>query len=367
VELKKFRILFITDKLVYGGAEKIITFLANSLSQNGYEIVIYTYEGKYKDKLSNYVLENKIQFIPEEKIQTNKYSRRLIQAFQVTARIKSINPDLVISFKTNQNVFSVVGTRFTNIPVVISERGDPYVNKGLTEKIKYFFYRFADGIVFQTDGARDFFNDSIKRKSTIIPNPVTFQQARILPYSKRDNKIAFVGRFEIKQKRQDIMVKAFKKVQTVHKEMKLVFYGDGPDMPIVKNMVERNGLNENIIFAGKVDNVQELISKAKMFVLTSDYEGIPNALIEAMSAGLPVISTDCSPGGARLLIQNKKNGILVPKGDVDSVAEAILFIHDNPEIADCYGKEAQEIVEIYSPNKIIEKWDDFIQEVVLRK
>lgn len=224
------KILFITSRLGYGGAEKMITFLANSLSQNGYEVIIYSYEGKS----SNYILYDNVQFIPEEKIQTNYYTRRFIQALQVRKRIKITKPDLVISFLTNQNAYSVLGTWFTGIPVIISERGNPYINKGLIASIKYFFYKFADGIVFQTDGAKDYFNDTVKSKSIIIPNPVTVTSTKNVPYSKRDNKIVFVGRFEIKQKRQDIMIEAFRKVHKVYKEIKLIFYGDGPDMPVLR-------------------------------------------------------------------------------------------------------------------------------------
>lgn len=359
--MEKIKVLVITSKLVYGGAEKMIAFLANSLSQNGYEVIVYSYEGTS----SNYPLDKSIQFIPEDNIQKNYYTRRFMQAFQVRRKIKSTRPDIVISFLTNQNVFSVLGTAFTNIPVIISERGDPFTNRDLVSKIKYSFYKFADLIVFQTEGAQRFFNNTIKSKSCVIPNPVTCTNLKVLqPFNKRDNKIAFVGRFVIQQKRQDIMVEAFKKVHSIHKELKLVFYGDGEDMPIIRKMVAQYNLSDNVIFAGKVDNVQKHILSAKMFVLTSDFEGIPNALIEAMSAGLPVISTDCSPGGARLLIKNNKNGLIVPTGDANSIADSILFLLDNSELADQYGAEAKKITDTFSPKKIIEMWDESIKNVL---
>ena len=92
---------------------------------------------------------------------------------------------------------------------------------------------------------------------------------------------------------------------------------------------------------------------AYMFVLTSDYEGIPNSLIEAMSLGVPVVATDCTPGGAALLINNKNNGILVPRGSAHEVAKAMTYLLDNPSQAEKYGENARKVIEKYSEEKII--------------
>jgi len=178
------------------------------------------------------------------------------------------------------------------------------------------------------------------------------------------NEISFVGRFEIKQKRQDIMLKAFHLVQKEIKDIKLVFYGDGEDVNVIKTMVNNLKLNDKIVFRGKVDNVESHIYNSKLFVLTSDYEGIPNSLIEAMSLGLPCISTDCDPGGARLLIKDNINGLLVPKGDEKKIAEAILFLLRNPVSAYKIGQEARKILEEYSEDKIIYLWKTYIEKII---
>lgn len=356
----KKRILFITSELVYGGAEKMTAFLINSLSEEGYSVVVYSYEGKE----SNYSLDSRVEFIAEENIFANYFTRRFIQVLQVRKKVKEINPDVVISFLTNQNVFSIIGTRFTKIPVIISERGDPNINVSILARLKYKFYNFAEGLVFQTEDAKRYFNKRIQNKSVVIPNPVTSQGSyQPVNFTQRKNEIAYVARFEIKQKRQDLMIKAFKKVADKYDDLKLTFYGDGPDMLIIKNMVEEYNLTDKVDFLGKVDEIPNTIRDSKMFVLTSDYEGIPNALIEAMSVGLPVIATDCSPGGAKLLINNKQNGILVSRGDSSEIAEAITYFLENPEIAEKYGNEAVKIKDTFSPQKIINSWVDYINRI----
>jgi glycosyltransferase involved in cell wall biosynthesis len=254
----------------------------------------------------------------------------------------------------------------TKTKVVLSERKDPFNYNKKKKRYMHLRYILADGCVFQTEGASKYFPRSVQDKSVIIPNFIELEKKEIIPSKLKKNRIAFVARFELKQKRQDIMVQAFKLVLKKHPNMKLVFYGDGPDMQTVKDMVSDYGLTDSIVFAGIVSNMDEVLKYSRMFVLTSDYEGIPNALIEAMSYGLPVVSTDCSPGGARLLINNKENGIIVPVGDVEKLAEAIIFLLDNPTTAELYGRRAQDVIERFKPEKILPRWQEYINTIIDR-
>jgi glycosyltransferase involved in cell wall biosynthesis len=177
----------------------------------------------------------------------------------------------------------------------------------------------------------------------------------------RNDEIAFVARFDIKQKRQDVMIDAFAIVTKQYPQLKLVFYGDGePDIDIIKKSVVDYGLTDKVIFKGVVNDVIENIKNSKLYVLSSDYEGLPNSLIEAMVAGLTVVSTDCSPGGARELINNGQNGLITPCGDAEKLAKAIIYVLDNPEEAEQMGKEAQKIANISNPNVIFSKWEKYI-------
>jgi glycosyltransferase involved in cell wall biosynthesis len=317
--------------------------------------------------MTYYKLDENVKYIPEKRISETKKIRRFIQLFQIRHIINQEKPNVIISFLSVPNMLSVIATRFLRIPVIVCERGDPYQQKGFSAYFNKCLLNLAEGVVFQTEGAKTFYPKKIQAKSAVIPNPVTISDCEIMPYERRKNEIAFVGRFEMRQKRQDIMIKAFQKVLLKYPNFKLVFYGDGEDEKKVAKMVEDAKITKNVIFAGVTQNIQEALNKSKIFILTSDYEGIPNALIEAMVTATPVISTDCSPGGARMLIKNGINGLLVPVKDVEGIAKAIFRYIENPELAKKYAMNATNIKIDYSSEKIISKWEEYIREICRRK
>jgi glycosyltransferase involved in cell wall biosynthesis len=354
------KILFIIHALGYGGAGKMIVYLANHMSEIGYDVTIYVQEQKGQ----HYELGEGVEVVQETKFFTNYYTRHFQQIFQLRRRVKEINPDLVISFQTNQNALAVLATRGRKIPVIVSERGDPYQYNNIVAKLKTFVINQAEGGVFQTKRAMEYYGKGLQKRSRVIYNPNTVPALERPEWKNRRNEIVFVARFDIQQKRQDLMIKAFAQIAKRIPDYKLGFYGAGNDEAIIRNLASELGVENQVIFHGLTQNVPEAIKDAKLFVLTSDYEGMPNALIEAMSIGLPCISTDCSPGGAAELISNNKNGIIVPCGDVDCLAGKILELVKNPERANLYGEKAQEVVQLLHPNKIYHQWEEYIQLLI---
>jgi glycosyltransferase involved in cell wall biosynthesis len=157
------------------------------------------------------------------------------------------------------------------------------------------------------------------------------------------------------------MLEAFKQVVEKHPEYTLKFFGDGPDEEKMKSYAEELGISQNVCFCGRSDNILEDISHSEIFVLSSDYEGIPNSLLEAMSLGLPCVSTDCSPGGARMLIKDGENGLLVPRGDEDALASAILRMIEDRDFAVSCGKRAAEVRERFALPVILSAWEKYIE------
>ena len=338
-----------------------MAFLTHRLAQEGYDIKLLTYESdRTFQVLGQGVHPIDFKYSPPSIF----FFRRLFQAVKVRKVIKEINPDIVISFLSYPNLISILGTLGTGIPVIISERGDPVSENGWFSHVKNFIYKFADGYVFQTNGAKNYYSKRIQEKGVVIPNPVIAGDIPEKWSGKREDIVVTVGRFELIQKRQDVLIRAFNKIADKYSNLKLILFGDGEDKPeIIKIIIDCN-LEDKVILAGVTGNIYKAIEKAKLFVLSSDYEGIPNALIEAMCVGLPCISTDCSPGGAAELIENMVNGILVKAGCVDDLANAMEFMLDNPSIAETMGENAIKVIKRLDADVIIDQWNKYINNHV---
>lgn len=354
--------MLVIHALGYGGAGKMIVKLADALSErNDFEVILYVEEqiGKH------YPMNKRVKIWQETQFFHNYYTRHFQQMFQLRKRVTEIKPDLIVSFQTNQNALSVFATRGKNIPVIISERGDPYQYNNIVAKLKTWIINKAEGGVFQTYQAMQYYGKKLQLRSRVIYNPCPTRVITRSQWSERRNEIAFVARFDIQQKRQDIMVEAFAQVVKKHPEIKLVFYGKGdPDIDIIKKQVSELGIATNVIFKGLVTDVLNEIKDSKIFVLSSDYEGLPNALIEAMVAGLPCVATDCSPGGARELITDCEDGIIVPRANSHKLANAINYLLDNPQKADEMGRKAQYICKRLNANSIFAQWNEYIDQIL---
>lgn len=354
------KILFVIHALGYGGAGKMIVYLANHMAQCGYKTVIYVEEQQGQ----HYPVDSSIEVVQETKFFKNYYTRHFQQIFQLKQRVKEINPDIVVSFQTNQNALSVLATRGRRIPVIISERGDPYQYNDVVAKLKTAVINQAEGAVFQTKRASEYYGKNLQSRSRVIYNPCTVPYVERPCWEDRTDEIAFVARFDIQQKRQDLMVRAFARIASEFPTYKLCFYGAGGDQKTIEELVQSQGIASQVVFKGLTKDIPNAIRNSKLFVLTSDYEGLPNALIEAMAVGLPCISTDCSPGGAAELIESGINGVIVPCNDENELSAAIRTVLREPSVADEYGKEAQKIIDRLAPETIYSQWEKYISSVL---
>ena len=347
-------ILFVNENLDYGGAGKVLVWLANSLAGNGQEVTFLTYrKGTERLKLSGRIRHTHLEITDEESGAKNV----LKTALALRKYIRENSFDTAIAFSEPSQTRLAAAACGLSIRCIFSQRLDPHTVEKKT--LMQFVYRRADYYVFQTDGARQYYPESIKKRSTVIPNPVIPSKNGIF-VGKRNKKIVSVGRLDVFQKRQDLLIKAFKSIASEFPEYTLEFLGDGPDRGELE--VLSSDISDRIFFPGVSDSVQEDIREAAMFVLSSDFEGIPNALMEAMSLGVPCVSTDCSPGGAAELIRDGENGLLVPTGDAGKLAEAMKRYIIDPEFAEQMGRNALMISETFSQEKIFDQWISVIRQ-----
>lgn len=353
------KLLFIRDFFDYGGASKMIISVAGAMAKMGHDCFVYA----YGSETCPIVIPDNVHFVKGTPYINNRVLRHPAKIGEIRRTIIKIDPDLIVTFMPYPSILTMIAKIGLNKKIVISERGDPNIYKGFIKIIGHKIIGTADGAVFQTDGARDFYTGCLHEKSVVIPNAITIRKCLRKPLSERRNQIAFVGRFFCIQKRQDLMVKVFANLARRYPDLTLVFYGDGEDMDVIKKLVADEKLSNRVQFAGSVFPIESYLKNSRLYVLTSDYEGIPNSLIEAMCVGLPCVATDCTPGGAKLLINDGKNGLLVPRGNVKAITEACMRILDNPEMAEGIGKEAQKICEQYSPEVIYPKWEHYLRAI----
>ena len=349
------KILILSDSFYGYGAERMLLWVGKNMARRGNEVVFCSIYDKEKYPLIDGDLTS-------YELGSERYRRKIIKniiyytfiLLRVLLIIKRHKFDYAITFQTPPFLLLLILRLFSNFQIIHSERDDPYYRHSLGGKLKMKLYRYADRIVFQTEGARNYFGNEVKERSVVIPNPVKIPHEQWRPHN--GHTIINVGRLEIFYKRQDLLIEAFSKVSKKYPDSKLVLCGDGSDKEKLKDIAHEMSIGDNVIFAGKVADVQQRLLDADVFVLSSDTEGMPNALMEAMALGMPVVSTDCSPGGAIFLIANNKNGLLSPRGNILELSNNIIRVLSDSNLSAYLGENARESMKRYDEKKIIKQW-----------
>lgn len=355
IELKKLGI--IVGSLTRGGAERVSIYIASYFKSHGWDCDIITFtkqENEYElpDGIKRFIAyENKAGIF--EKI------------IKLRNKIKESAPDIVLIMGTPLCTYAVPALAGSKIPFAVSERNSPahFSGNKLNIKIARFFMKKANGFVFQTNEAKMFYDKTLHGRGTVISNPVMTENLPKAYFGKREKRIAAVGRLHM-QKNHKMLIKAFEKIHKNFPEYYLDIYGEGVLEKELKQLCRELGVDKFVLFHGNVADAAERIKNSAMYVMPSDFEGIPNALIEAMAVGLPCISTDCPCGGPRELIENKVNGLLVKVNDIDELADAVSYCIENPETAEKYGKKAAEIRRSLDADIIGAMWKNYLEKLL---
>lgn len=358
------KILFYINLITYGGAERVLVNLANEFSKRDYQVILVT--SYYNDKKEAYEIDKNIKRISLQNSKENKLFiiKNIILTYKLRKICKQENIDVVISFMAEPNFRAIISTTFLGTKNVISIRNDPNMEypNFLYKILAKILYPFASGCVFQTEEAKKWFDKSVQIKSEIILNHVDkkFYQVKFEGVRK---DIVTVGRLE-KQKNQKLLIEAFGKIAIDFPDENLIIYGDGSEKESLEKLTKSLCIENRVIFKGFYNDIQEEIKGARVFVLSSDYEGLPNAVMEAMSLGLPVISTDCPCGGPKLLISNNENGILVNVGDLEEMVIALYKILSNRELAESLEENAKIKSFEFESVIIFNKWEQYIKNII---
>lgn len=364
------KILFIFREMGTGGAQKIEAFVANSMC-DGNEVVAINMSNKPITIQLNPAVKIVNVFYDDIITENNKGKKILLKwkyLIKLRNTIKAISPDIVISFLSDVIRITVLAMKGMSIPIIGSERGDPTILSARQHKKYKKAYNNCKGVVFQLPAVMSFYNLPKKINQSVIPNPST---ARIksnweLNFSEEANVIVSAGRLE-RQKRFDVLIDAFSIIVKKYPEYRLIIFGEGSQRQELQNKIKVHHLENSIILFGDVKDVfsKENMKDVAFFVLSSDYEGIPNVILEAMMSGVPCIATDCSPGGARFLLDNGEIGLISPAGDFNKLANNMVKYIENPKLRKDMADKAKIKIKDYSPEIIRDKWIGFIEECCL--
>lgn len=369
-------ICFVIDDMNNGGAQRVVSVLANAFCEQGHLVRILSWKGS---ETPSYPLVPGVQsiFLDREVLPAQNPMRRLtfkiksrltpaksdiLEAInrykdgsdRVAAYFKAHPADVVFSFLVTSNIFVGLAARRIHAKIVVAERNFPdRPMEAYLKELRNRAYAKADVCVFQTKEQAEAFPKAIQKKAIVIPNPVKDGLPAPFVGERRKSIVNYCGFKE--HKNIPLLLDAFALIAEKHPDYTLELFGYGDEKP-VKEKIATLGLADRVTMRPFLSDIHSEVKDAAMFVMSSDYEGMPNALIEAVAIGLPVISTDCKGGGAKALIRDHENGLLTPVGDAKALAEAMEFYIEQPNKAEEYAKEALSIKRDLSLDKIAERW-----------
>lgn len=361
------KIVFYTASLAKGGAQRVIVNLAESLIKKGYPVTIVTTAKGEQE----YTISEKINRVYSDITEEETTSNRIKNFFARCGKLRKIwkqeDAGVIVAFIGKNNFMALLTAFGLGIPVITSVRGEPmeeYYN-GVLRLLSKTLMGLSAGLILQTPDAKAYFPKWIQKKAVILDNPLNPEFIDEYYTGERKKEIVTVGRLD-SNKNQKLIIDAFCKIAEKFPDYNLILYGDGEDREFLTEYVKKSPYASQIFLPGPIKNVKARIQKAKIFVLSSNTEGMPNCLLEAMALGIPSISTDCPCGGPKMLMEGKENGILVPVKDTDAMAKAMEQLLTDEELWEKCSKNAYKLTKELHPNKVNKKWEEYINSVMNR-
>lgn len=351
------RTILFTCAVYGGGIGKMLNYVLNICLREFKHVMIIFRE-------QDYAIPKGVEIIEIPKSSTLMPVWRFRQIRDMRRKIKLVRPDIVCCFGSEQAVMVAVALiGLGNIKLVQADRSDPYMRKKIWSIFVKWAFNCADRCVFQLPKQGLWYGKKIIEKSIIIPNAVlNLNDVAQCTTRTRRPFVVGVGRFVYEKKFEDL-IKAFNVIHEKHPEYNLVIYGDGPYRRKYEQIINELNLQDCVKLPGYVNNVIDAIKDASVYVLSSLYEGMPNSLMEAMAAGVPTVSTDCSPGGPEFLTDYGRRGLLVPVNDSDAIADAVCRIIENPKLSLELSYKGKEIIDLFSEDKISVKWINLFHSI----
>ena len=353
------RVTFVLSGLGPGGAERVASLIASGWADDGHHCTIIAFdhpEEPVYHPVSSCVQLVRLGLPARTKGWFGRVCRAVGRLPALRRAIRASEPDLVVSFLTKINALALIATRGIGVPIAVAERNNPQRQDAhpAWNFLLRFLYRFADAIVLQSRASLECLPAGVRDKAVVIPNAI------VGPWVQRSISgepiLTAVGRL-CYQKGFDLLLPAFAEASEAHPEWRLVIWGEGPNRRALENQAGALGIAPRVSLPGLTDRPGAWGAGASAFVLSSRFEGFPNALGEAMCCGLPVISFAC-PFGPDEMIVDGQDGLLVPSDDIGALAQALRKVMADPQLRERLGTSARRSAERYAPERVLPMWTE---------
>ena len=364
------QLAFIIYAMQAGGAERVLSIMANHLAGKSHDVTLIILEDD--SRVSFYDIDARIHQVSLDVAGASK--NRLMgilnnfrRIYKLRTAIRKIQADAIISFMTETNVLTLIAAYGLSTPVVVTEHTDPWQASvaGVWKKLRTLLYPRASRTVVLNERAREYFDQSPRIKTMVLPNPVVIEADK--DHVDQDYQVGSghliigMGRLS-RKKRFDLLIGAYSRVAAKYSDWNLMILGEGPDRESLEALRDELGLNERVILPGAVRTPHVALKRAEMFVSSSELEGFPMALCEAMACGLPVVAAEYHSAVSDI-IEDGQNGILVPKGDSEALAATMIHLINDPRERKRLAENSVEIGTRYSVDAVMERWEQLLKEV----
>ena len=346
------RILFLITSLYGGGAEKVCCVLASEMAKYARVGIVYLFE---KEDGERYPLDPRVDVIKlayrgcsfrRSPLRWIAYKWLNCRGVRKIKRERNVDVSVSLLLKPNLlNVFSRQGER-----VITSERANPRIYQPEKFWLTRLAYGLSDHVVFQSEKVRHLYGKRIRKKSSIIMNPVSIA---CRADAARKKRIVTAGRLT-EQKNHAMLIRGFSAFHSRFPDYTLTIYGEGEERERLQRQIAASGLTDCVFLPGNEPRLHEKIRDAEVFVLSSNFEGLSNALLECMSMGIACISTRCE--GSEDVIRHGENGLLIDIGDEKALAESLCLLADDPAFRKKLEENAVKDSLLFDRSVVIQSW-----------
>lgn len=344
------KIIFLLPSLTAGGAERVVSILSKEFLSQGLSVEI----ALMYDNIVHYEIPPAVTVTA---LNTSSYSKlnRIKKIIHYLRSAKKNDKITVIPFQDNCLKYALIASAFVNVPVIATERNNPYIKgNGFWARFKAAIpFMFSKQCVFQTVEARKYYNLLPDKKCSVIINPITLVEQK-WKKNLSESDMIMVCRLH-KQKNIPMLIDAMSIIIDKFPNAKVSIYGAGSLLGDLEQYAKEKQMNTCVLFKGITNNIHEKLSESSIFLLTSDYEGMSNAMLEAMSVGMPLICTDCPIGGANYMLKDG-SGILTLVGNAEFFAKSVINLLEHPQTMLMLGEKAYNKARQFSPTNIAKQW-----------